>query len=244
MWDATFGRLPGWAEPVADYILHTGLQNTLKIAAVSVLISVGVGVLLGTLLTIRFLPLQGAIRFYIEVWRGLPIIVTIFLLFFGLPELATKTGIEWLRLSQIQAAILGLGLWGSAQIAEATRGAVQSIPREQHEASAALGFGWVGRHVNVILPQALRRLLPPLVGLVVNIIQNSTLAQILGVPEVLETAERSTERLSFPTVDPATLEVEGGDSHALEIYGAVMVLFFVISFPLTRLAAFLERRLI
>jgi polar amino acid transport system permease protein len=243
MWDATFGRLPVWAEPVADYILHTGLKNTLIIAAVSVLISVGAGVVLGTLLTIRFLPLVAVIRFYIELWRGLPIIVTIFLLFFGLPELADQTRIEWLRLSEIEAAILGLGLWGSAQIAEATRGAVQSIPREQHEASAALGFGWVGRHVNVILPQALRRLLPPLVGLVVNIIQNSTLAQILGVPEVLETAERSTERLSFPTVDPTTLAVEGGDAHAIEIYGGVMVLFFVISFPLTRLAAFLERRL-
>lgn len=244
MWDAIFSRLPDWVEPVADYMLHTGLKNTLIIAAFSVLIAVSVGVVLGTLLTIRFLPLEAVIRFYIELWRGLPIIVTIFLLFFGLPELADATGAEWMRLTQIQAAILGLGLWGSAQIAEATRGAVQSIPREQHEASAALGFGWVGRHVNVILPQALRRLLPPLVGLVVNIIQNSTLAQILGVPEVLETAERSTERLSFPTVDPTTLQVEGGDPHALEIYAAVMVLFFVISFPLTRLAAFLERRLV
>ena len=239
-----FDRLPDWAEPVADYMLHTGLRNTLIIAGASVLISVVVGVVLGTLLTIRFLPLVAGIRLYIEVWRGLPIIVTIFLLFFGLPTLADETGIEALRLSEIAAAILGLGLWGRAQIAEATRGAVQSIPREQHEASAALGFGWVGRHVFVILPQAARRLLPPLVGLVVNIIQNSTLAQILGVAELLETAERSTERLSFPTVDPTTLAVEGGDAHALEIYGAVMVIFFLISFPLTRLAAYLERRLV
>ena len=122
---------------------------------------------------------------------------------------------------------------------------MQSIPREQHEASAALGFGWLGRHVFVILPQALRRLLPPLVSLSVNIIQNSTLAQILGVAEILETAERSTERLSIPTVDPVTLEVEGGgDNHAFEIYGAVFILFFLISFPLTRLAAYLERRLV
>jgi len=237
-------RLPDWAEPVVDYMLHVGLKNTLIISASSVSIAVSIGVVLGTLLTIRFRPLEALIRFYIEVWRGLPIIVTIFLLFFGLPELAETTGLEWLRLTQIQAAILGLGLWGSAQIAEATRGAVVSIPREQHEASAALGFGWVGRHVNVILPQAFRRLLPPLVGLVVNIIQNSTLAQILGVPELLETAERSTERLSFPLYDPATGGVEGGDPHALEIYGFVMVIFFVISFPLTRLAAYLERRLV
>jgi His/Glu/Gln/Arg/opine family amino acid ABC transporter permease subunit len=240
-----FDRLPNWAEPVADYMLHTGLKNTLIIAAVSVVLSVAVGVLLGTLLTLKSLPVQAAIRGYIELWRGLPIIVTIFILFFGLPTLADETNVEALRLSEIKAAILGLSLWGSAQIAEATRGAVQSIPREQHEASAALGFGWVGRHVFVILPQALRRLLPPLVSLSVNIIQNSTLAQILGVPEILETAERSTERLSFPTVDPETLEVEGGgDNHAFEIYGAVFVLFFLISFPLTRLAAFLERRLV
>jgi His/Glu/Gln/Arg/opine family amino acid ABC transporter permease subunit len=240
-----FDRLPEWAEPVADYILHTGLKNTLIIAGVSVVLSVVVGVVLGTLLTLKSLPLQAAIRGYIELWRGLPIIVTIFILFFGLPTLADELNVEALRLSEIKAAILGLSLWGSAQIAEATRGAVQSIPKEQHEASAALGFGWVGRHVFVILPQALRRLLPPLVSLSVNIIQNSTLAQILGVPEILETAERSTERLSFPTVDPVTLEVEGGgDNHAFEIYGAVFVLFFLISFPLTRLAAFLERRLV
>lgn len=238
-------RLPQWAQPVADYILHTGVKNTLIIASVSVVLSVVVGVVLGTLLTIKFLPIQAAIRSYIEIWRGLPIIVTIFILFFGLPTLADELHIEALRLSEIKAAILGLSLWGSAQIAEATRGAVQSIPREQHEASAALGFGWVGRHVNVILPQAVRRLLPPLVSLSVNVIQNSTLAQILGVPEILETAERGTERLSIPTVDPVTLEVEGGgDNHAFEIYGAVFVLFFLISFPLTRLAAFLERRLI
>lgn len=239
-----FNRLPDWAEPVAEYMLHTGLKNTMIIAASSVVLAVLIGVVLGTLLTIRFLPLQGAIRLYIEIWRGLPIIVTIFILFFGLPTLADELNVEALRLSEIKAAILGLSLWGSAQIAEATRGAVQSIPREQHEAAAALGFRWIGRHVYVILPQALRRLLPPLVGLSVNVIQNSTLAQILGVPELLETAERSTERLSFPTVDPTTLSVEGGDPHALQIYGAVMVIFFLISFPLTRLAAYLERRLI
>ncbi len=239
-----FNRLPDWAEPVAEYMLHTGLKNTLIIAASSVVLAVLIGVVLGTLLTIRFLPLQGAIRLYIEIWRGLPIIVTIFILFFGLPTLADELNVEALRLSEIKAAILGLSLWGSAQIAEATRGAVQSIPREQHEAAAALGFRWIGRHVYVILPQALRRLLPPLVGLSVNVIQNSTLAQILGVPELLETAERSTERLSFPTVDPTTLSVEGGDPHALQIYGAVMVIFFLISFPLTRLAAYLERRLV
>lgn len=243
MWDAIVGRLPEWAQPVVDYIIHVGLKNTLIIASTSVVLSIVVGVVFGTLLTIRFWPLQAVIRLYIEIWRGLPIIVTIFLLYFALPTVSDEIHFPALNLDPMRAAILGLALWGSAQIAETTRGAVQSIPKEQHEACAALGFGWVGRHVNVILPQALRRLIPPLVGLCVGVIQNSTLASIIGVPEVLETAQRSANRLAVPTVDPATLTIEGGDSHALEIYLFVFFLFFVISFPLTRLAAYLERRL-
>src|SRR4029453_8909509 len=237
-------RLPDWAQPVVDYIIHVGLKNTLIIASTSVVLSVVIGVVLGTLLTLDARLMRMAVRLYIEIWRGLPIIVTIFLLYFALPTVSDEPPFPALDQDPMRAAILGLALWGSAQIAEATRGAVQSIPREQHEAAAALGFRWIGTHVFVILPQALRRLLPPLVGLSVNVIQNSTLAQILGVPELLETAERSTERLSFPTVDPATLSIEGGDPHALQIYGAVMVIFFLISFPLTRLAAYLERRLV
>ena len=142
--------------------------------------------------------MQWLIRLYIEVWRGLPILITIFLIFFALPALGvsfTVAGITFDgRFAAWVAATIGLILWGSAQVAEATRGAVQSIPREQHEAASALGFGWVGRHAFVILPQAFRRLLPPLVGLLVNIIQNTTIAQVIGAPELLETGERQVER--------------------------------------------------
>jgi polar amino acid transport system permease protein len=179
------------------------------------------------LLTINFLPARALIRLYIEVWRGLPIIVTIFLIYFTLPEAG-------ITLSAFQSGAVALSLWGSAQVAEATRGAVQSIPREQHQAAAALGFGWVGRHAFVILPQALRRPMPPMVSLLVNVIQNTTLASIIGVSEVLQTGQRSVERLQLLT----------GDPHAFEIYAGVLVAFFVISFPLTRLAAYLERRLV
>jgi polar amino acid transport system permease protein len=219
--------LPDWVEPVARYVVEVGLRNTLKLSAIALLGSTLVGITLGTLLTIRFLPTRALIRLYIEIWRGLPILVTIFIVFFALPAVSGA-----LRFDPITAGAIALILWGSAQVAETTRGAVQSIPREQHEAAAALGFGWVGRHVFVIMPQALRRLLPPLVGLLVNIIQNTTIVQVIGAPEILETAERQVERLTFE-----------GQEHAVEIYGAVMVVFFLISFPLTRLAAHLEKRL-
>jgi His/Glu/Gln/Arg/opine family amino acid ABC transporter permease subunit len=226
---------PPWWDPVQHQIIHNGLKETLRMAGLSVLGSAAIGLVLGTLLTIRFWPSRVLIRAYIELWRGLPIIVTIFLIYFALPRLDETIphlpNIE--PLAAFQAATVGLILWGSAQVAEATRGAVQSIRHEQHEAAAALGFGWVGRHVYVILPQAARRLLPPMIGLLVNVIQNTTIAGIIGVGETLETATRSTERLLFLT----------GSSHAFAIYGFVMVVFFTISFPLTRLAAYFEKRL-
>jgi len=219
--------VPEWTEPVARYVIEQGLVNTLKLSAIALVGSALIGITFGTLLTIRFLPMRAVIRLYIEVWRGLPILVTIFIIFFALPAISAS-----FRFDALTAGAIGLILWGSAQVAEATRGAVGSIPREQHEAASALGFGWVGRHAFVILPQALRRLLPPMVGLLVNIIQNTTIVQVIGAPELLETAERQVERLTFE-----------GEEHAIEIYGAIMVIFFVISFPLTRLAAYLEKRL-
>jgi polar amino acid transport system permease protein len=222
--------LPDWAGPVAHYMIHQGLKETLRIAAFAVVGSTVIGVVLGTLMTIRFWPSRALIRLYVEVFRGLPIVVTIFMVFYALPG----APLIHHRFAAFTGAALGLTLWGSAQVAEATRGAVQSIPREQHEAAAALGFGWVGRHRSVILPQALRRLLPPLVSLLANVIQNTTIASLIGVAELLSTGQRSVERLQFSSPH----------SHAFAIYGAIMLGFFMISFPLTRLAIFLERRLV
>ena len=222
--------LPDWAGPVGHYMIHDGLKETLRIAALAVAGSAAIGIVLGTLLTIRFWPSRTLIRLYIEVFRGLPIIVTIFMVYYALPD----APLIHHRFSAFTGAAIGLTLWGSAQVAEATRGAVQSIPREQHEAAAALGFGWVGRHRSVILPQALRRLLPPLVSLLANVIQNTTIASLIGVTELLATGQRSVERLQFTSPQ----------SHAFAIYGAIMAGFFLISFPLTRIAIFLERRLV
>ena len=224
-------ELPDWFRDVAEYMLREGLPETLRLAAISVTASLVVGLLLGTLITLRFLPLQWLIRFYIEVWRGLPILVTV-LFIYWLP--AYHVGSTEIQLNAYMSAAVALSLWGSAQVAEATRGAVQSIPKEQHEAAAALGFGWVGRHRSVVVPQALRRLLPPMVGLLVNIIQNTTIAFVIGVNEFLQSGNRQIENLTTQT----------GEGHAIAIYGFVMLVFFVISFPLTRLSAYLEKRLV
>ena len=78
---------PAWWDPVLHYMIHTGLKETLRMAVLSVLGATVIGIVLGTLITIRFRPLQWLIRAYIEVWRGLPIVVTIFLIYFALPRL-------------------------------------------------------------------------------------------------------------------------------------------------------------
>jgi polar amino acid transport system permease protein len=225
--------MPDWVEPVARYMAQEGLKGTLRIAAIAVVASAVIGITLGTLMTIRFWPSRFLIRAYIEVWRGLPIIVTFFIIFFVFPVFGSQ-----FEFDPFTAGTIGLTLWGSAQVAEATRGAVQSIPREQHEAAAALGFGWVGRHAYVILPQALRRLIPPLVSLLVGIILNTTLVQVLGGTELLESGEQSVERLASPP------PVGIFEIHAFEIYGGVAAVFFIMCFPLTRLAAYLEKKLV
>jgi len=224
-------EVPDWFRPVAEYMLREGLPETLRLAAIAVTASLVVGVLLGTLMTIKFRPLQWLIRLYIETWRGLPILVTV-LFIYWLPDYSV--GPFHIQLNAYMSAALALSLWGSAQVAEATRGAVQSIPKEQHEAAAALGFGWVGRHSFVIVPQALRRLLPPMVSLLVNIIQNTTIAFVIGVNEFLQSGNRQFENLTTQT----------GNGHPFTIFGFVLLVFFAISFPLTLLARYLERRLV
>jgi len=188
--------MPDWAEPVVRYILEVGLPATLRVSAISVVGATVVGIVLGTLLTLDAALARIVTRGYVEVFRGLPILVTVFMVYFGLPSINPE-----LEFGPLVATSIALILWGSAQVAEATRGAVQSIPREQHEAAAALGFGWVGRHRYVILPQALRRLLPPLVSLLVNIIQNTTLAAVIGGLDILEAGKRQNERLAaYPPI--------------------------------------------
>ncbi|MEV4754797.1 amino acid ABC transporter permease [Micromonospora sp. NPDC049559] len=217
--------MPAWVPPVASY-LATGLRTTALLALVSIVASVALGVVLGTLLTLPSRPVRAAVRAYVEVWRGLPIIVILFFIFFVLPVVG-------LRVETFTAAAVGLSLWGSANAAEVVRGAVRSVPRGQTEAGAALGFGWAGRMRYVVLPQAARRALPPLVGLVVNLTQQTSLAAVIGLLDILEAAQRSIERLTLT----------GGDTHAVPILGAVLGVFFVVCLALTLLSRWLERRL-
>jgi len=214
-----------WVPPVAELMMH-GLIITLSLSAVGLATSLLVGLFIGVLSTVAPLWLRSLLVVYVEVWRSLPTLVTLFFVFFALP-------ITGLRLDAFSSSVIGLTLWGSANIAEIVRGAVQSIPATQTRAARALGFTLPSLLVWVVAPQALRRMLPPLVTFLAHLIQNSTLASLVGLMEVVAAAKFSIGRLV----------IETGHSHSFEIYIAIGACFFAICFPLSRLAVHLERRL-
>ena len=215
-----------WAGPVAVYMLG-GLRTTLLLCAITVVGSTLLGIVLGTLSVIRWRPLELLLRAHVEFWRGLPTIVSLFFIFFALPTIHVYV-------NAFAAAAVGLILWASANIAEIVHGAIASIARDQFTAGSALGLNWLSVMRLIILPQALRRMIPPLVGMLVNLIQTTTLAAVIGVLDVLEAGKQSVERLTLQT----------GNPHAIEVYAAILVVFFAICFPLSQYASFLEKRLV
>ncbi len=218
--------VPTWIGSVASYLLQ-GAWVTVILCFASVSASLAIGLVLGSLSVFSNRVVRILVRAYVEVWRGLPAILILFFVFFALPTLN-------IHLNAMAATIVGLALWGSANIAEIVRGAVQSIPASQHDAARAIGLSTFQLSVFVVVPQAARRMLPPLVSFIAHAIQNTTLAAAIGTLDILEAGNRSVQRLTFDL----------GDPHAVPIFTAVLIFFFVICFPLTRLAAGMEKRLV
>lgn len=182
------------------------------------------GILVGVLQTVKSALVAAAARGYAELFRGLPIVITLFMVFFILPELG-------IRVNSYISAMIALSLWSSANISVAVRGAIQSIPPTQVEASHALGLSSVQTMVYVILPQAFRRMLPSVIGLLSNLIQSTSLSILIGNMDFLKSAQLVIERVEI---------LEGG-SIAFQVYTLVLVVYFVICYPLSLLSRRLER---
>jgi polar amino acid transport system permease protein len=214
-----------WVLPVASH-LGSGLLVTLLVASLTILLATGLGIVIGVASSLTSPLTRKLLRVYIDVFRGVPSLITLLFVFFSLPQIGLSTG-------PITASVLGLGLWGAANIAENVRGALNSISDKQTEAARALGLGKLSTMVFVILPQAVRRFLPPYIGELTVLIQASALTSVAGVTDLLGAARQMIERLAYMTTD----------SHAVEIYIAVLAIFFVICYPFTLLADYLDRRL-
>lgn len=215
----------GWVLPVASHML-TGLYVTLWVSLLTTIVATALGIFVGALSASTTPWVKFLVRIYIDVFRGVPSLITLLFVFFALPQIGINTG-------PITASVLGLALWGGANIAETARGALKSISSRQTEAARALGMGKMNALIFAVMPQALRRFLPPYIGQLTVLIQASALTSVVGVTDLLGSARQMIERLAYVS----------SDAHAVEIYLGVLLVFFVICYPLTLLSNYLERRL-
>lgn len=157
---------------------------------------------------------------YVDFVRGTPLLIQLFALYFGAPQL----GID---LSPLAAGILGLGLNGAAYVAEVLRAGILSVPKGQWEAASALGMGPLLALRRVILPQAYRIALPPLTGSLVALLKDTSLVSTITVVELTRQAQT----------------LISSSYRAVELYLAAAALYFALTWPLLKLAERLERRL-
>ena len=207
-------------------LLLIGLRATLELALVTLLASTAIGLVVGTLATLRPRPVRLFAAFYVEVLRDIPLIVTIFAIFFGAPFLGVP-------LQPFPAVAIGLSLWDGANGAEIVRGGIRSVHKGQREAATALGLHLWKIYLLVLWPQALRAVLPAYTGLLALIIQSTSLGALVGVTEFLKAGGLIIERST----------VMQGINPAFGIYGAVLLGYFAICSVLSALSRRLERRL-
>jgi polar amino acid transport system permease protein len=163
--------------------------------------------------------LRAASTVFVQVFQGTPLLLQLFLVFFGAPVLGIDIN-PWV------AAGVALILNTSAFLGEIWRGSIQAIPRGQWEAAEALGLHYVSRMRDVVLPQALKIALPPTVGYMVQVIKGTSLAAIIGFAEVT----RSGQIINNATFQP------------LIVFSVVAAIYFALCWPLSLLAAAMERR--
>jgi polar amino acid transport system permease protein len=187
--------------------------------------SIGIGLVAGLFLGLGKLSSRPWIRIpasiFVEIFRDLPLLVLLLWIFYCLPIL---TG---LKIDIIESAILGISIHASAYLAEVYRAGIQSVDRGQMESARSLGMSfWQGMQ-RIVLPQAVRRMIPPFLNVTADFMKASALASVVGVWELL----RQTSNLIANTWRP------------LEAYTAVAVAYLLLIYPIVWLTGVLERRL-
>lgn len=204
----------------ARWLLFDSFLVTIYLSVCAIVGGTVVGATVAVLQQLDFKPLNFVMRGYIELFRGTPLLMQLFFVYFGLPLVGVSVDRFW-------AAFVALALFTGAYVAEVLRSGIGSIPRGQSEAAVALGMGFFQRLTFVIAPQAMRVSLPPLIGVYVSVIKDTSLATVVGYNEL---TRRSMELvLSY--------------GHPLEFFLMVATLYFVICYPISKLGGMFERKL-
>ncbi|MDQ0470882.1 amino acid ABC transporter permease [Labrys wisconsinensis] len=210
-------NLPEWGPQML-----AAAGETLKLAGASLALALLIGVAVALVRTSNAWPLRWAAIVYIEVGRGTPALVILFVIYFGLPAVAPN-----LQFDSFTAAVVGLGLQGGAILGEVFRAGIEAIDRGQREASLALGLTPARSMIDVIAPQALRIVLPPVGNYAIGLLKDTAIASIIAAPELMLRAKDLASSSFMP----------------MHLYVLAALIYFAMSYPLSLLVGRLETAL-
>ena len=220
-----------WSVVVSGQYLEwllAGLYTTLKLAGVSVVLALALGLVIAVLRLSPLPPLRALALGYLEFIRNTPLLVQIFFWYFGAYQVLPAAVNDWLNRGNVEfgAAVIALTFYTAAFIAEDIRSGIRAIPREQMEAARAAGFTYLGAMRYVILPQAIRHTVPPLINQFLNLTKNSSLAMTIGVAELTYQA-RQIESYTFK---------------GFEAFTAATLVYLALSLVITALVTLYTKR--
>lgn len=214
-WAALWDAIPEYYIP--------GFLMTLKIAIVGLLVALVLGIIFGMLSTMKFKPAKIIARIYVEIIQNTPLALQVMFYYMVLPMLFSSTGY---RIPKFILGVIGVGVYHGAYISEVIRTGIEAIPKGQSEAAASQGFTYLQTMYHIILPQTIKIIMPPLANQALNLVKNtSILAMVAGMDLMYFTDSWGAERGYFA-----------------QAYFTSALLYFVICFPLARLARYLEIR--
>ena len=208
--------------------LLAGLYTTLKLAGISIGFALALGLVIAVLRLSPLPPLRALALGYLEFIRNTPLLVQIFFWYFGAYQVLPTAVNDWLNRGNVEfgAAVIALTFYTAAFIAEDIRSGIRAIPREQMEAARAAGFTYLGAMRYVILPQAIRHTVPPLINQFLNLTKNSSLAMTIGVAELTYQA-RQIESYTFK---------------GFEAFTAATLVYLALSLVITALVTLYAKR--
>ncbi|HVO90264.1 MAG TPA: amino acid ABC transporter permease [Casimicrobiaceae bacterium] len=228
-WNVFFQETPGGGDRYID-LLISGVEWTLLVSVCAWAIAMLVGSIVGTVRTTQNPWLVRIGNFWVELFRNIPLLVQMFLWYFVIPEFIPPLKSWMVKTDPIYAqfvsAVLCLGLFTSARIAEQVRAGIQSLPRGQRNAGLAMGLTQWQVYRFVLLPMAFRIIVPPLTSETMNLIKNSSIALTIGLAE-LTFRSREIGEYTF---------------RFFEAFSAATIIYIVIAMTANRVMAFVERR--
>jgi His/Glu/Gln/Arg/opine family amino acid ABC transporter permease subunit len=217
-----------WAQPHLTWLID-GLLTTLRLASISWCIAILLGIIFGAMRTVPFRPVRAVATFYVEFFRNVPLLVWLFFWYFGAPEAFPEVIRQWFIHHGIEfwSAVAAVSVYHGARFAEVIRSGIQSIPKTQLEAGISSGLSVGQTYRLIIIPIALRLIVPPATNESLNLLKNTSLAMTIGVAEI-----------TF-----ATRQIETYTAKAIEAFTAGTLIYLILCLGISTIMNRVESKL-